>query len=140
MRIRARAPFRDRGKRGARLQLRSCAPNPPMILSPFNRAKASYSENKVSAPVPGASSLKNKKLACSASLDRSLRPRERSSSSSRLMRARQLQNSRESQPVTHLILRLLVPKDCCLQNQHSKHRNRIERLPAGTTLPHLLRC
>src|SRR5262249_47068824 len=27
-----------------------------------------------------------------------------------------------------------------LQNQHSKHHNRIERLPAGATLPHLLRC
>src|SRR5262245_17762898 len=27
-----------------------------------------------------------------------------------------------------------------MQNQHSKHHNRIERLPAGTTLPHLLRC
>src|SRR5262249_45786562 len=25
-------------------------------------------------------------------------------------------------------------------NQHSKHHNRIERLPAGATLPHLLRC
>ena len=59
-----------------------------MILNPFNRAKASYSENEISAPVPGASPLKNPKLASSASLDRSLRPMERSSSSSRLMRVR----------------------------------------------------
>jgi len=38
--------------------------------------------------VPGASSLKNAKLASSASLDRRLRPMERSSSSNRLMRLR----------------------------------------------------
>src|SRR5262249_27936700 len=49
--------------------------------------------------------------------------------------------SRERQPITHLILHLLVRKIVeRLQNQHSKHHNRIERLPAGTTLPHLLRC
>jgi hypothetical protein len=57
-----------------------------MILSPFNSAKTSYSENEISAPVPGASSLKNAKLAFSGSWDRCLRPSARSSSSSRLRR------------------------------------------------------
>jgi hypothetical protein len=59
-----------------------------IILRPFNSAKASYSENKISAPVPGASSLKNAKLASSGSFDRTLRPIERSSSRRRLIRVR----------------------------------------------------
>ena len=59
-----------------------------IILNPFKSAKASYSVNKISAPVPGASSLKNPKLASSGFLDRTLRPMERSRSRSRLMRVR----------------------------------------------------
>jgi hypothetical protein len=58
-----------------------------MILSPFNRAKASYSENEMTAPVPGAL-LKNAKWASLASLDLPSRPEERSKSSSLLMRVR----------------------------------------------------
>src|SRR5499427_8258742 len=40
-------------------------------------------------------------------------------------------------PILRLLVRKIVER---LQNQHSKHHNRIERLPAGATLPHLLRC
>ena len=44
-------------------------------------------------------------------------------------------------PITHLMLRLLVRKivERCKTSTRN-HHNRIERLPAGTTLPHLLRC
>jgi hypothetical protein len=40
-------------------------------------------------------------------------------------------------PDTPLFVREIVEY---LQNQHSKHHDRIGRLPAGATLPHLLRC
>jgi hypothetical protein len=47
----------------------------------------------------------------------------------------------ERQPITHLILHLLVRKIVeRLQNQHPKHHDRVERLPASATLPHLIRC
>src|SRR3982074_292290 len=53
----------------------------------------------------------------------------------------QPQKSRERQPITHLILHLLVRKIVeRLQNQHPKHHDRVERLPASATLPHLIRC
>ena len=41
-----------------------------------------------------------------------------------------------SRPDTPPLVRKIVER---LQNQHSKRHNRIERLPAGATLPHLLR-
>jgi hypothetical protein len=88
LRIRACSLSRSRRTRRMTETAKPCGQPCPMILRPFNSAKASYSENKISAPVPGASSLKNPKLASSASLERSFRPMERSRSSSRLMRVR----------------------------------------------------
>src|ERR1700704_5761469 len=53
----------------------------------------------------------------------------------------QPQKLRERQPITCLILHLLVRKIVeRLQNQHPKHHDRVERLPASATLPHLIRC
>ena len=72
LRIRACSLSRSGRTRRKIATAKPCGQPCPMILSPFNSAKASYSENKISAPVPGASSLKNAKLASSASLDLTL--------------------------------------------------------------------